>query len=199
MHEQILLFPLLGKSILHHILQSLSKIHISISKQFIKDKKMRFHISHHVKGMDLQPPTSLLLQRTLLPSNSRQLLSQVSQWSPQRLIISTTCLSIQLLKLNTMHQVHRRRTVIVGGHCRAQQKPVEALIHSFFTLGKVHAPEFKSWNPTLRSLETVQQWDRNKADEFLFFFFFSQHFVKWTLFQFVKLLCSIFIKKCSTL
>lgn len=32
MHQQILLFPLLGKPILHHVLQSLSKIHISISK-----------------------------------------------------------------------------------------------------------------------------------------------------------------------
>lgn len=146
-------------------------------------------------------PTSLLLQRTLLPYNSRELLSQVSQWSLQRLIISTTYLSIQLLKFYTMHQVHRRRTVIVGGHCRALQKPVEALILSAFFLGKVHAPEFESWNPTLWSLETIQQWDRNKPDEFPFFplFFFSQHFFQWTLFQFVKLLCSMFIKKCSAL
>lgn len=67
MHQQILLLPLLGKSILHHFLQSLSKTHIPISKQFIKDKKMQLHISCHVTGTDLQPyitaaakvPTSL--------------------------------------------------------------------------------------------------------------------------------------------
>lgn len=66
---------------------------------------------------------SMLLQTPGRPCSTTQLLSQVSQWGLQRLIILTTRLSIQLLKVYIMHQVHRWRTVIVVGHSQ-QQMPV---------------------------------------------------------------------------
>lgn len=66
---------------------------------------------------------SMLLQTPGRPCSTMQLLSQVSQWGLQRLIILTTRLSIQLLKVYIMHQVHRWRTVIVIGHSQ-QQIPV---------------------------------------------------------------------------